>query len=563
MREAARRADDVFEVAREELLLLDLGSRRSMDAALACVQVLARSSHPLDLACLVPLVFAESWSFRSKPEALGAVAAASADAVLAMLARLPPEACLAIDAAMRRPGYRLLGWKYFQEWAGFGPSEALAGLEARGVLTTPLLGILSTHPSGYVRERAVRELDRLGPSSLRWLLVRTNDWVDPVRRLATEAALRSFVPERANEVVGCLPLLDRLRPQSRTDDEALRAAVLELFARDDAPLRERGLGSRRVAVRRSAYRMAAACSGRARRTPYRTAPEGRGPDVALLARALRDRDLPIRVWAARLAKTLGAPERARLAPFLLETRTGAVRRVGYELASEADLPGVDDILLRGIDDASASSRHLCRFLLRERGHDEDFAARYRGAVARGHAAVGALRGLGELGRAEDWELFVPYVDEGGRRGRAAVAAMAKLDRAASHELRMFLVGSPEPGVSAEAARTLAGSIGAEDAGALEEHLEAAHPHVRRHAVRLAAYLPGWSAPIAMLSHDRAADRDTRDAALGCWLGRAWKRVGPASPIEHEKMRALLDEAELDASAREAIAKLLEFVTAAR
>src|SRR5882757_1056967 len=56
-----------------------------------------------------------------------------------------------------------------------------------------LLGIASLNSSGYVREKAVKEIGRLkNTNGLKFILFRLSDWVLPVRKAATEA-INSFL----------------------------------------------------------------------------------------------------------------------------------------------------------------------------------------------------------------------------------------------------------------------------------------------------------------------------------------------------------------------------------
>src|SRR5581483_6342449 len=53
-----------------------------------------------------------------------------------------------------------------------------------------LLGIASLNSSGYVREKAVKELSRLKKAAgLKFILLRLGDWVAEVRKVATEGIL--------------------------------------------------------------------------------------------------------------------------------------------------------------------------------------------------------------------------------------------------------------------------------------------------------------------------------------------------------------------------------------
>jgi hypothetical protein len=75
----------------------------------------------------------------------------------------------------------------------------------------PIVGLCAMHRDGYVREEALRCL-ALGPSEIvaPFVLLRTDDWVEPVRVLATRLTLE-FTGKEPDKLLSALPVIwDRL-----------------------------------------------------------------------------------------------------------------------------------------------------------------------------------------------------------------------------------------------------------------------------------------------------------------------------------------------------------------
>jgi hypothetical protein len=125
-----------------------------------------------------------------------------------------------------------IDWKWRKEaWAELQISDVkrLAKL-SEGAAS--LIGVLSCHGSGYIRESAVRELGKFNNGAeLPFLLLRVNDWVGIVREIARPLVFARIRPEYAPVFLKWLPLVLRLRLTRRGDGEEIIGRVKELFAR--------------------------------------------------------------------------------------------------------------------------------------------------------------------------------------------------------------------------------------------------------------------------------------------------------------------------------------------
>jgi hypothetical protein len=120
---------------------------------------------------------------------------------------------VSLDEACRRygaPGWPTNHWRWLD----------VHGLESC-LPTNPesrfaLLALASFHGTGYVRERAIDLLDaETSGAELPFLLVRLNDWVDPVQRRAFRAVRARIRDDYAQHFARWLELLFRLREARR------------------------------------------------------------------------------------------------------------------------------------------------------------------------------------------------------------------------------------------------------------------------------------------------------------------------------------------------------------
>ncbi|MDQ3480115.1 MAG: HEAT repeat domain-containing protein, partial [Actinomycetota bacterium] len=152
------------------------------------------------------------------------------------------------------------------------------------------LGVLSSHVSGYVREAGVHALAGVQDGrELPFLLIRLNDWVQPVREAAKHAVAGRIRLEYAAHFVRCLPLVDRLQNQSREDHKRVCEAILRLLRSADArPALRSGIASPDRRTRRLAFRLLV-------ETPA-------DDQLMVLQDASVSHDTVVRLWAARVLR---------------------------------------------------------------------------------------------------------------------------------------------------------------------------------------------------------------------------------------------------------------------
>ncbi len=96
-----------------------------------------------------------------------------------------------------------------RDWFDLQPSSLAAVVDDSDPHAASVLGLLSCHEDGHVREAAVRALAARG-EGLPWLLMRVNDWVSAVRVRATTAVVGTAARTRTCSVLYCRASLQTL-----------------------------------------------------------------------------------------------------------------------------------------------------------------------------------------------------------------------------------------------------------------------------------------------------------------------------------------------------------------
>lgn len=451
---------------------------------------------------------------------------AAARAITTLVSRARKAELAALDEAVRR------SWPWRTNEYSHGPGDVDA-LPVDGDHPAALLGVISFHADGRVRETAVQRLAALrGGDELPFLLLRVNDWVEPVRKLASDAVEQRLQPVYARWFVDCLPLVARLSGQGRVDHSALVAGIQSFLCSSTAEdaLRAGWTHADRE-VRREAFRLSA-----------------RGEHPAwkqLLATALVDQDILVRLWAAReVPLRLRGAERDHMLSRMRHDPHLALRTVALDTYLTHHPDRAIEELDRALLDASASVRHLARFHLKKRTGKDDFAEVYRTRLhgADGVALRVAIAGLGETGTRADAVLLEPFVtNPRSKIARVALRALHQLDPDLGREVALATLGDARPVVSRLACSLIAGRVYSMDEPQLWAQVERSpHLHARQAALALIVFLPRWqSLPrlLMALNLDEPALREQAHTLLAQWLHRYdFARYAPAPPSQDELAR---------------------------
>ena len=373
-----------------------------------------------------------------------------------------------------------------------------------------ILGLLSFHPSGWVRSESLKRLDRSeSGEELVYLIVRANDWVDPVRQQAWKAIQRRLIPDYADAFARNMGIVVALESKTRTSMDGLLADIHDYLLSHPNALTN-AVGHPDFRSRRAAFR-----------TAYKLDEEKRTEFIKL---ALRDSDSPIRLVAARQAAQLSDVNlRKEFMQTMLFDRWHAVRTQALHMAvCDAD-DSTKDILLSLLLDKSKTVRSAARYYLREYGV-EGFRNIYVDALNDEYEAV-AILGLGECGVAEDVQAIQPYLESANPKIlSAAVTAISRLMPNDSDGMLLDNLAHPHKAPSNAAARQLRDRVTSQTQTRIAQTYEdGSLPfHARFNALKLLGAAGKWDMLIYWL---RGLADDEPKIAEHCERGlRRWQHA---------------------------------------
>lgn len=396
------------------------------------------------------------------------------------------------------------------------------------------MGILASHPNGFVREIALRELGRsTGGVEIPYLTIRANDWVGEVAEIAAGLLAARLVPSNRAVVVAALPFIVRMFDQRRQDHRHLAEAFITVLGSDDLRdvLQAIRTGERRVA--RRIYELLL----------------DRAPSRQIIDAAISDVDPVVRRLVIRRLPSVGD---ANLQTGLLVTlavgdRSPGVRKDALALLAERDANRVRSILRGALLDRSARVRSLARFLAAKLDPSIDVRALYLEQLdaTSDRSSAAAIDGLGEVGTRDDADRLVPLLTvERSRIRRAALRALAQCDRDRALPAAMSALEDPSGSV-----RTAAGAIVRAERHRVDfatlhgRWRQGSDPNVRLGMLVLLAHAPKWDAVVYLLDAlvTDSSEAMHRHAArlLNDWIA-AFNRSQLQPSREHlQRIRAVL------------------------
>ncbi|MDJ0976779.1 MAG: HEAT repeat domain-containing protein [Planctomycetota bacterium] len=466
----------------------------------------------------------------------GLRAVAFAERIDALISALPASRLSHLDQSIRDRSSWYGGWFSERHLGHVLPKHLPDHAEL-------FLCLALCHPSGYVRQPAIREaaerlkrgtLSQHGALALQLLVLRVNDWVGPVANDAS-VALDHLLTDAAGDLwVEALPLIYRL-PQSARRNHTRFILAVDTRAQSSewaGPLMV-GMRSGDRLVSRAAARCALANVTLQREEVVQLALDSADPVVRLLA-------------ARRGDDTADVAAREALLPRLDADVYMPVRREALRLRAMWFPDTLDRAHERLLLDRSRALRAQAQAAIRER--DADPAEVYRarlGDSASTHVAV-ALSGLAEVGSARDVRLAEPYLQSPlARRRAAAIRCLSRLDGERHLDTFVEALVDPSPRVCRAAATALRRRVRLAGLDRVVAVLEDAPPkHVRRNVIRLLIDTDQW-APLGPLVR-YAADGDEAEARWAHALLRGWFRrfrgwVGKPPELHIDAFRRALDE----------------------
>lgn len=347
-----------------------------------------------------------------------------------------------------------------------------------------LFGVAASHANGHVREAAVRALrEETSGAELPFLLVRLDDWIPEIHRLAVAAVHERMGAPLASAFVAALPLLAQLDRRKRAHHTQLGRWIRGFLV---GPHGRDGLLAGAVHPSRAVRREVAALL---------FSSSDRAEEAAALF--VGDPDPVVRTLLVRAAVTNEALRRPIL-PAMLGDRAPRVRALALELAARTDERGAAPSLERALVDPAECVREVAQLHLARLGPPRDFQGFYRSFLQSpgSRSALllrAALSALAAFRVSSDAALLRPLVEHPKTAvATAALRGLAALDPRAAHGLALGLLSDPRPAMARAAAGVLRGALGADDAASLLRSAELAPtPLGQRRAVELLRFLTPW------------------------------------------------------------------------
>jgi HEAT repeat protein len=455
----------------------------------------------------------------------------AATAITEIIDRVAPAALAGLDAIIRQSYVSL--WTHERGWLPLSPADLDRDIRDGGV-PPALLGLATMHPSGHVREAAVRRLAaRIDGSEVSYLLIRLNDWI-PVIRETARAALQSRLHRGyARHLIRNLALLVRLAECSRDDHWPFVASVVDLLRKAECrPALLEGTASTDRFVRRTCFRLAI------------DVPEISLKDV--LTKALHDNDPLVRLWSARAARSRLVPvEFQSLMPVLERDHFVPVRREALCGLVEKSPELAHTVLLTALLDPHVSMREVARYYLGKSGGFESRSF-YQDTIrsTAPDLQLAAIAGLGETGTAEDADLITPYLEDPRTRiRRAAVVALARVGGDHHSGMLLRMLEDDRPSVTHAAREALRGRLHlVREQQLWHVFMNDRRAHVRENALALLAALGKWRSLPFLIRACADEHPDIRLKArmlLENWLKRINRSFVPHTAEELQSAREAL------------------------
>ena len=421
------------------------------------------------------------------------------------------------------------GWYISEKWNELSPKE-VSTLVADDSARSSLLGLVSFHRSGYVRHEAVKLLSRIRDGSeLAYLLIRQNDWVNPISADARAAVQVRLTQDYLPHFLRYLPLAIHLLAFSRYDHSFIVKRVVEMLVQpqNNACLAS-AIESSSRAVRRAVVRIALDIHG--------------DHQKRVVVHGLASADAVVRLHCSKIVRQcFSHQELSAILERLKRDRFMPVRREGLAAEAEMFSEEATQVWEGALLDSNPSIRDLARFNLAKSGHF-DAADFYRRALVQQTNSLAAFQGLTETGEKSDVPVFRTHLNDlQPRWRRAAIRGLVALGKEAVVKEAVGCLRDKSPSVVRVACQQLRGLLDSSANDQLFAILtEDDRQNIREVILRLISSTGKWqSLPWLIQS---SLHRDLNTAALGQELVRAWFHNNKVFTKPSDSQRQALQEA---------------------
>ncbi len=434
-----------------------------------------------------------------------------------LVQKVPVESLPELDARIRT------SWPY---WAGI---SNLDGIQMERLKASPswwwTFAVLASHPSGFVRQAAVEELTREeAGESLPFILLRTTDWVEPVRLVARKILLQKLARPNYDQLDKCLPLVFRMRNALRHQPLAIFEEIEKLGGSRNDQILADGYANNSSAFLRYRFKLA---------KQY-----GRLPVDQLIGKASTSSNIGVRLlacdWTAEAETPLEL--RDKYGKVLFGDKVPLVRARAFRRIANADpqtyLPQIEHALMDSSAAVQDTARGAWRLLLQQ-----DALAFYRTTITQVSlpaAIVAALRGLRAEGKLDDESLVRRFLQHNSAKVRREVLrTLVGWNAPDAPDLLSAGLQSVSPSYSKEAASLLSTRPNLLSISLVKELLvNPRHPDARKVAIWLLAAMPKWSSlPLILLTYSISAYREQAFVAFKNWNKHYNRNQSAPSKIE--------------------------------
>lgn len=289
-----------------------------------------------------------------------------------------------------------------------------------------LLCLLSMNANGYYREYAIRELQYYDMEIvLPYIMLRTNDWVEPVKNLA-ESIVVNYIKKITDlkVLISNVELLESMKEWKRSD-------LSKVIVAAETKLIEQGNYDQLLSHFESTNNY------KIRRILFDYIVINQEDFESNLIRGLKSKDPVIhRKVIALINKYFNEIDLSVIHPHLEKCKSAFARVANVELITRLyDSEKATQSIMASLSDKSTSVREYVRFKLKNFGFD-DFSEYYKSEIMKAeNVAIGTVLGIGETGKKSDCDLIEPYLTHSNPRIRkAALSSSSNLDIERSYEL---------------------------------------------------------------------------------------------------------------------------------
>jgi HEAT repeat protein len=368
-----------------------------------------------------------------------------------------------------------------------------------------LLGIASLNSSGYVREKAVKELARLkNTAGLKFILLRLSDWVLPVRQAASEAINSYLDIAYIDELLKQLSIIDWLLNVKRVDLTKTHSRIIEFIFKQE--------------FSDDFYHKIKRLDDKTRLRYYKKFFKHAKVNKEQAIRIFSDKNFLIRLEVLKQLSFFDTEFQKEFITASLQDPSVRIR-VNALYATRPYSPDIDNKIENLLSDESSTVRELCRLLLKSK--ELDFAEIYRERIKQGQFLSGSLTGLSEVGTNDDLQIFEQHINS--NKSKIIIGCLTAInkfnpDKAKHHSLELLTHSIKR--VRNKAAEILAKRCDSDTLQKVRQIYLAGDYEIKKTILKLYNKIGGWSVIGDFLI--ALTDEDSTIQNIGWQLLDKWK-----------------------------------------